>query len=398
MNYLLFSLATVALMFSLFVKAPRFDQLTIDEKMQYLFANYGLILENHSDTLLSLTVHEGKIFTGSKDHTIRVWDQLTGEQIYILYGHTAPVCQLDVLPNQSILVSASRDGIVKYWDLNKYIPIKSIKAHNDWITTMQIQHPNTLYTISNDGILNIWDLNTLTNKHSIDLSQRYIFSSRLSSDYKSLVFASNNKNLTFWDLEGQKMIKNFVAHNSQTVYSGFCCKDQKVISAGKDDEMKIWKFPNGELVGKLQDSHKMRSVKVVGDSVIGINRDEYLLVWELGSEEVIKRLCLENYGDRLSKFFVQANTNFLLVYGERLVYKLDLTTMTLEKALKDMPVLINVEINHDQGVILGKSEDSKVLIWNLATGELIDSINSEASAKEFDDKYKGVLNLYQSNS
>lgn len=398
MNYFLVSLGAVMVIVSLLVKVPRFDQLTIDQKMQYLYSNYGLILENHSDSLLALVVHEGRIYTGSKDHTVRVWDQATGEQIFILYGHKGPVSQLDIIQNHSILVSASRDGIIKYWDLNTYIPIKSIKAHNDWITGLKIQHPNTLHTVSNDGYLNKWDLNTLSLKDSISLSQRFILSSKFSSDFTSFIFLSNNKNLTFWDLGSQKMIKNFVAHSSQVVYSEFCSKDQQVISAGKDDEIKIWTFPNGELVRTFKDSHKMRSFKVVGGLVVGINRDENLLVWELDSGKVIKRLSLENYGDMLSKLYVQASTNLLWVYGDRTVFKLDLVTMSLEKATKAMPVLINVEIQHEQGVILGKTEDSNVLVWELATGELIESIYSETSARELDHKYKGVLNLYQSSS
>ena len=398
MNYYVLGFGLYFIIFSVLINPRKFDDLKIDDQIQYIYSNYGLILEGHSDTILSFVQYQDRIFTGSKDYTIRLWDQNSGSQLSILYGHTSGVSHLLIHPNSSVLISASRDGTIIFWDINKYILLKSIKAHSEWITDLKIQTPNTLYSFGTDGYLNIWALDTLTQLHSIQVSQKYSFAFSLSSEYKYAVGVSSNNNLTFWELDTENQIKNFWAHNSQILFVEFSSFDSSVISVGRDDGAKIWKFPNGFQIGKLDDSVKMKFLKVINDVVIGINRENFLLIWELRTTKLVKRFSLEETGEGINKFFVDGEENFLWLCGDKKIYKLNLDSFELKNVINDLPVLVKVEINNEQGVIMGKTGDSKVLVWDLRTGELLNTANTETEALGLDSKHRGILNLFQINN
>ncbi|MHC1590708.1 MAG: WD40 repeat domain-containing protein [Candidatus Helarchaeales archaeon] len=49
---------------------------------------------------------------------MKVWDFETGEILGKLEGHSAPVNTVAVFPDGRHVISGSRDGTVKFWDLH----------------------------------------------------------------------------------------------------------------------------------------------------------------------------------------------------------------------------------------------------------------------------------------
>jgi len=59
------------------------------------------------------------IASGSHDHTIRVWDTWTGECCCVIDGHNDIITSVSFSPtNSQLLISASRDNTVQWWDIN----------------------------------------------------------------------------------------------------------------------------------------------------------------------------------------------------------------------------------------------------------------------------------------
>ncbi len=69
------------------------------------------VLEEHSRPVLSLAVSGTRLFSGSYDYTIRVWDLETMAKEATLRGHTDAVRTLAVAGGK--LFSGSYDGTVK---------------------------------------------------------------------------------------------------------------------------------------------------------------------------------------------------------------------------------------------------------------------------------------------
>lgn len=59
------------------------------------------------------------IVTGSNDCVVRIWNQVVTKQpVVSLYGHKAPIMDVRVIKYMSAIISFSKEGVVKVWDVH----------------------------------------------------------------------------------------------------------------------------------------------------------------------------------------------------------------------------------------------------------------------------------------
>ncbi|KAE8076587.1 hypothetical protein FH972_015225 [Carpinus fangiana] len=84
-------------------------------------------LKGHTSDVVSLTVGCEWLYSGSKDHTIRVWDHKTLECVMTLDGHADTVTSL--ICWEDYLLSGSLDRTIKAWALNEGGHLEAIYTH-----------------------------------------------------------------------------------------------------------------------------------------------------------------------------------------------------------------------------------------------------------------------------
>ncbi|MBS0649274.1 MAG: hypothetical protein JSS10_08645 [Verrucomicrobia bacterium] len=95
------------------------------------------------------------------DKTIKFWDYSTGQCIKTLKGHQDTVSSLLRLQN-GLLVSASDDHTIKMWDTTTGECLKTLEGHTSQVKALALLSNETFASGSMDGIIGIWGVQPQT--------------------------------------------------------------------------------------------------------------------------------------------------------------------------------------------------------------------------------------------
>ena len=60
------------------------------------------------------------VATAGSDHTVKVWDARTGQEVVTIDEHKDEVSGIDFSPDGSWLATASQDGTIRIWDVSSF--------------------------------------------------------------------------------------------------------------------------------------------------------------------------------------------------------------------------------------------------------------------------------------
>ena len=138
-------------------------------------------------TVLRFDAAGERIVSGSKDTDIIVWDLLAEKALFRLRGHKDQITGLELLSTktetgdlrQDYLLSASKDALVKVWDLNNPHCIETHVAQTNgecWALGLSPDGDGCI-TAGNDGELKVWQidwdaLSKINSTSEIDTNKR----------------------------------------------------------------------------------------------------------------------------------------------------------------------------------------------------------------------------------
>lgn len=95
--------------------------------------------------------------SGGADNNVYIWDPKTGEQYYVLRGHTEDVQSITFSPDGRILASASSDNTIRLWNISNGNLLKILKGHTQKIKGINFTPDSRfLASVSSDNTLRVW--------------------------------------------------------------------------------------------------------------------------------------------------------------------------------------------------------------------------------------------------
>jgi len=109
---------------------------------------------------------DGKtLASGSWDHSIRLWDGLTGKERQTLKGHTSSVYSVAFSPDGKTLASGSEDYSIRLWDAVTGKERQALKGHTSSVYSVAFSPDGkTLTSVSHDHTIRLWDVEVRSGK------------------------------------------------------------------------------------------------------------------------------------------------------------------------------------------------------------------------------------------
>jgi WD40 repeat protein/DNA-binding SARP family transcriptional activator len=247
-----------------------------------------------------------RIATASTDGTARLWDGRTGEPLFSLFGHRAPVLSVDWSPDGSRLVTASEDGTAKVWevferegreqitlsaqDLNAGLVTavfspdgtqvmtsdRNIASTKIWDVTiggdaewmnLATQHIENLFwpgdveflpdgrrlaSINEDGEIAIRDLQTGRELRTIRVGGSSISSLDVTPDGAVIAAGRNNGLATAWDVRTGEKLFSTQQHDAEVVDVEWSQDGEHLVTATLPGSIRILDA-TGDVVRKLKE-------------------------------------------------------------------------------------------------------------------------------------------------
>lgn len=198
--------------------------------------------QGHLQPITCMDVARNLLFTGSQDHTLKVF-KLNGTSLqFTLHGHCGPITCLFIdqrnAPGSG--GSGSQDGLLCVWDLESGACVYGIQAHDGAVLSM-VGSPSYLISLGSDERLCVWERFQGHLLNSINIAYPY---SALLMLTPSLLLTSKPGSLLVWDVRTGEPVKEVKLDCAN------CQLSSKLILPASDciicdfgNELRIVRFP-----------------------------------------------------------------------------------------------------------------------------------------------------------
>ncbi len=156
---------------------------------------------------------DGKtLATGGKDHSVLVWDIVTGSLISSVGLHTGIISHLKFFPDGKTLVSAGRDLQVKVWDMTVKDYFE-VPQRRDFHNSISFSPDSTTAAVGGgDGSITLWNLSSFEKIMAFQAHAAKLHNIVFGPEGAKLASESADGSLKVWDAASGAQLVSFTGH------------------------------------------------------------------------------------------------------------------------------------------------------------------------------------------
>jgi len=277
-----------------------------------------------------------RVATGGWDHTARVFDAASGQELYTLRGHTGPVSSVPFAPDGARLITSSADSTVKIWDIAPG-PESLILATSGGALLSAAFSPDGSRIAAGgaNGQLHIWNLSAGKLQVATTGGGQPLSAITFSPDGQRMATSSMDHSIQIREATLARPVGSPLRHNDSVMDVAFSPDGRLLATASWDGATGLWSASSGEQIAMLR-GHKsgVNGVAFSPDStrLATASLDGSAKVWDIASRR-------------------------------------ELVTFTGHNGR-----VFDVAFSPDGSRIATVGEDGEARIWNAATGAVISRI------------------------
>jgi WD40 repeat protein/DNA-binding SARP family transcriptional activator len=219
-----------------------------------------------------------RALSASADHTLILWDLVSGTELRRFEGHTDVVHDVVLLAGGTMALSASADGSLILWDIERGEARHTLTGHGGAIWSVDVspgcESPESTGCLalsgSADGALMVWDLAALRSTgaaamlHRLEGHEGTVYSVAIGPDGRRALSGSADRSVILWDLaRGEQLrtmtgIDDTITGSQQALghYNGvwgvaFRPDGLSALSASQDESVIWWDLETGQVITRF---------------------------------------------------------------------------------------------------------------------------------------------------
>ena len=156
---------------------------------------------------LGFSPDERLLAVSTLDNTVKIFFVDSLKLFLTLYGHKLPVLDLSISSDSKLIATCSADKNVRIWGLDFGDCHKAFFAHNDSVMAARfIPHPlesdekHILFSASKDGVVKSWDGDKFEQIQRLEGHKGEVWALAVSRTGEMVVTASHDKSIRFWEV------------------------------------------------------------------------------------------------------------------------------------------------------------------------------------------------------
>jgi WD40 repeat protein len=156
--------------------------------------------------------HAGLIVaSGSEDHTIKLWNSGSGQEISTLRHPDGGVNAIAFSHDGALLASASNDTTIKLWEVASNRLLLTLQGHRHTVFSVAFS-PNGKLLASGgvDKTVRLWDVDNGQELFTLSGHTSWVFSVAFSPDGRLLASGSKDKTIKLWEVTSGRELSTIV--------------------------------------------------------------------------------------------------------------------------------------------------------------------------------------------
>jgi WD40 repeat protein len=243
--------------------------------------------------------------------------------------------------------------------------------------------PNNQYILrgNHNGTVHLWDLQKKELLFTFIGSREEVQAIAVTNDNNKVLAGGFDRRISTWHIEKRSISIAFFSLNSSyshdgVIYALAVSPDGKWLASGSSDNtIKIW----GRITGKWErtlNGHSSAILALIfspdGQILISASEDKTICLWNIKSSKALE--ILQGHSKRITCLDLTANGEYLLsgsLDGKVNIWNLQ--DKTILKTINTDSGLLSLTINN-QMKIFATANSQEVKLWDLETGELLETL------------------------
>lgn len=200
-----------------------------------------------------------RLVSGSNDASIIVWDLVGEEGLFRLKGHKSEITDMTFMSSHQkqadelddYILSVSKDGLIKLWELNSKQCIETHIAHSNECWSMGLNHDQTiLITSGNKDQVKVWDID-LNEPDMSKIKEKGVFEKQSKARCNEILFEkiikSNELNEIFYLQNTDRTIEIFRIRSWPELQKGIKSRTKRLKDKGMSDEEILTSIKDNEV-------------------------------------------------------------------------------------------------------------------------------------------------------